>query len=83
MAGIVTNVPVVDSFLYKLTSIILNFNQWEFKIKKKIPSIATVRLEFFYRFNNVLSNNGNLRELATHSNISPCRRWRAGEHGIG
>jgi hypothetical protein len=83
MAGIVTNVPVVDSFLYKLTSIILNFNQWEFKIKKKIPSIATVRLEFFYMFNNVLSNNGNLRELATHSNISPCRRWRAGEHGFG
>jgi hypothetical protein len=70
-------------FFYKLTSIILNFNMWECKLKKKIPSIATVRSEFFYMFDNVLSNSGKLKELASHCNISPCRRWRAGEHGRG
>jgi hypothetical protein len=47
MCGSVTGVPLADGFFYKLTSIILNFNMWECKLKKKIPSIATVRSEFF------------------------------------
>jgi hypothetical protein len=83
MSGIVTNLSAADSFLYKLTSIILNFNMWECKLKKKIPCIATVRSEFFYVFDNVLSNSFKLREMALLSNIPPCRRWRAGEHGRG
>ncbi len=41
MCGSVTGVPLADGFFYKLTSIILNFNMWECKSKKKIPSIAT------------------------------------------
>jgi hypothetical protein len=72
-----------DSFFYKLTSILLNFNMWECRMKKKIPSIATVRSEFFYLFNNVVSVSGKLSELAAHSHVSACRRWRAGEHGRG
>jgi len=35
MSGIVTNLSAADSFFYKVTSIILNFNMWECKIKKK------------------------------------------------
>jgi hypothetical protein len=72
-----------DSFFYKLTSILLNFYMWECRMKKKIPSIATVRSEFFYLFNNVVSVSGKLSELAAHSHVSACRRWRAGEHGRG
>jgi hypothetical protein len=72
-----------DGFFYKLTSILLNFNMWECRMKKKIPSIATVRSEFFYLFNNVVSVSAKLSELAAHSNVSACRRWRAGEHGRG
>jgi hypothetical protein len=63
--------------------ILLNFNMWECRMKKKIPCIATVRSEFFYLFNNVVSNSSKLSELAAHSNVSACRRWRAGEHGRG
>jgi hypothetical protein len=83
MCGSVTSVPLADGFFYKLTSIILNFNMWECKLKKKIPSIATVRSEFFYMFDHVLSNSGKLKEIASHCNVPPCRRWRAGEHGHG
>jgi hypothetical protein len=83
MSGIVTNLPAADNFFYKVTSIILNFNMWECKLKRKIPSIAAVRSEFFYVFNNVLSNSPKLKELALLSNIPPCRRWRVGEHGRG
>jgi hypothetical protein len=83
MCGSVTGVPPADGFFYKLTSIILNFNMWECKLKKKIPSIATVRTEFFYLFDNVLSNSVKLKEIASHCNVPPCRRWREGEHGRG
>jgi hypothetical protein len=83
MSGIVTNLSAADNFFYKVTSIILNFNMWECKLKKKIPSIATVRSEFFYVFDNVLSNSPKLKEMTLLSNIPPCRRWRAGEHGRG
>ncbi len=83
MCGSVTGVSSTDGFFYKLTSIILNFNMWECKLKKKVPSIATVRTEFFYMFGNVLLNSGKLTELAAHSNVPSCRRWRAGEHGRG
>jgi hypothetical protein len=40
-------------------------------------------MEFFYMFDNGLLNSGKLTELAMHSNVPPCRRWRAGEHGRG
>jgi hypothetical protein len=83
MCGSVVGVSSIDGLFYKLTSVILNYNMWECKIKKKIPSIATVRLEFFYMFANVLMNSGKLTELAAHSNVPSCRRWRAGEHGRG
>ncbi len=83
MCGSVTNARAADSLFYKVTSIILNFNMWECRLKKKIPSIATVRSEFFYMFNNVVSNSCKLKELAAHSNVPACRRWRAGEHGRG
>jgi hypothetical protein len=33
-----------------VTSIILNFNMWECKLKRKIPCIATVRSEFFFMY---------------------------------
>ncbi len=81
MCGSVAQARATDSFFYKLTSILLNFNMWECRMKKKIPCIATVRSEFFYLLNNIVSNSGKLSELAAHSNVSACRRWRAGEQG--
>jgi hypothetical protein len=83
MCGSVAHARASDGFFYKLTSILLNFNMWECRNKKKIPGIATVRSEFFYLFNNVVSNSSKLSELAAHSNVSACRRWRAGDHGRG
>ncbi len=81
MAGIVQNASATESLLYKLTSIILNFNMWECKLRKKIPGIATVRNDLFYMLNNILVNNGKLFTLAINCNIPVCRLWRAGEHG--
>ncbi len=83
MAGIVQNASGTESLLYKLTSIILNFNMWECKLRKKIPGIATVRNDLFYILNKILANNGKLFTLAINCNIPVCRLWRAGEHGRG
>jgi hypothetical protein len=35
MCGSVTGVSSIDGLFYKLTSVILNYNMWECKIKKK------------------------------------------------
>ena len=83
MSGTVRNVCGTESLLYKLTAIILNFNMWEYRSKKRVPGYATIKDDFFYLFNNIVSNKGALALYATNSNNLLCRSWRERYHGRG
>jgi hypothetical protein len=74
--GLSNNVHTFDSFFLVLTCLFLNYTLWQAKLKKTVPSIATVCQEIDNHFDNVANVSAKLKNLAIDSGTPLCRRWR-------
>jgi hypothetical protein len=82
MSGIAKNAGD-DRYIFILTSLLINCTVWQFKLKKIIPSIASIVSEVDSLFESVTLVSESVRTIAG-TNASPlCRRWTAARHGRG
>jgi hypothetical protein len=71
-----------DRFFGVLTSLLINFAIWQYKLKKKIPSIASLSLDIDTLFDQITFASNKIRGWATNNGTPICRRWRdAGGRG--
>jgi len=83
LTGLVETFHRNDKFFYILTATLINYSVWQWKLKKIIPSIATVTNEVDYVFYMVCFTSKIIENMALTSTTPICRRWRAGHHGHG
>jgi hypothetical protein len=83
MTGTVATFHKNDSVFYMLTSILINYTVWQWKLKKMIPSIATLTTEVDYLFFSICATSKKIENMALMSVTPLCRRWRDGRHGRG
>jgi hypothetical protein len=82
MSGIAKNAGD-DRYIFILTSLLINYTVWQFKLKKIIPSIASIVSDVDSLFESVTLVSETVRTIAG-TNASPlCRRWTAARHGRG
>ena len=83
MTGIVETYQKNDALFYVLTSLLVNYTVWQWKLKKMIPSIATLTNEVDYLFYSVCFMSKKIENMALMSTTPVCRRWRDGRYGRG
>jgi hypothetical protein len=83
LTGLLDNAVGCDNFFYVLTSVFLNYTLWQWKLKKIIPSPATLFLEVDNHFYAVTLVSKKITEMASNSNTGICRRWREQHHRRG
>jgi hypothetical protein len=83
MTGTVVTYQKNDGFFYVLTSTLINYTVWQWKLKNMIPSIATLTNEVDYMFYSICFTSKKIENMAVTSNCPICRRWREGGHGRG
>ena len=76
ITGLVPNSSTEDEFFYVLSSLLLNYCIWQAKLKKTIPSVATLLTEIDHLFFGINSTSTRIRNLSTYSLTPICRRWR-------
>jgi hypothetical protein len=81
--GLVPNASGIDCVFNVLTSLLFNYIVWQGKIKKSLPSPATICYEIDNLYNVSMQVNRKLREAASLSNTLICRRWRGERQGRG
>jgi hypothetical protein len=62
---------------------LINYTVWQWKLKKMIPSIATLATEVDYLFFSICGTSKKIENMALMSVTPLCRRWRDGRHGRG
>ncbi len=72
-----------DQTLYLLTATLINYTIWQWRLKKLIPSIASVKNDVDFLFECIADASKTIKNLAINSGIPICRRWRAGRYGRG
>jgi hypothetical protein len=81
--GTVRGAGKIDGFFYLLTAILLNYTMWQFKLKKIVPSIASMMEDVENLFDMCVYVSQKISVNVTESNSPICRRWRARHHGRG
>ena len=82
MSGIAGNAGE-DRFIFILTSVLINYTVWQYKLKKIVPGIASLITDVDNLFDSAVIASESLKIIAT-TNASPlCRRWSAARHGRG
>jgi len=82
MTGIVENSSKTKEFFLMLHMLLLNFVVWEYKLKRLIPSMASLETEIDSLFYGILASQ-KFRDLALTCDTTLCRRWREQHHGRG
>ena len=75
--GITVDTNGPDLFFNMLTTLLINFITWQFKIRRSIPSVATMSMEIDNLFSTIVTFPSLYNEALTHPSIV-CRRWRNG-----
>jgi hypothetical protein len=83
LTGTVETYQKYDGFFNVLTSVLVNYTVWQWKLKNMLPSIATLTNEVDYLFYSICYTSKKIENMAVTSNCPICRRWRAGDHGRG
>jgi hypothetical protein len=74
--GYVPDATAVQHFFNTLTSLFFNYLTWTYKLKRAIPSVATVLMDIDCLFAEAV-NCRKLQNLALTCNSIVCRRWRS------
>jgi hypothetical protein len=72
-----------DKFFYLLTSMLINYVVWQFRMKKVVPGIASIMEDVENLFDMCVSVSEKISNLVTDASSPICRRWRARHHGRG
>jgi hypothetical protein len=83
MTGIVIGSNKIDSFYYLLTSILCNYTVWQFRMKKIIPSIASITEDMDTLFDSCVDVSQVISGTVSDASSPICRRWSARRHGRG
>jgi hypothetical protein len=83
MTGIVNGSNKIDSFYYLLTSILCNYTVWQFRMKKIIPSMASITEDMDTLFDSCVDVSQIISGTVTDASSPICRRWSARRHGRG
>ncbi len=83
LTGIVRNASKNDKFFYLLTSMLINYVMWQFRMKKIVPSIASLTEDVENLFDMCVCVSKKIFDSVTDAFSPICRRWRARHHGRG
>jgi len=83
LTGIVRNASKNDKFFYILTSMLINYVVWQFRMKKVVPGIASIMEDVENLFDMCVSVSKKISNLVIDASSPICRRWRARHHGRG
>jgi hypothetical protein len=72
-----------DRYICILTSLLINYTMWQFKLKKTIPSIASIVSDVDTLFEAATMVSDSLKNIAITNAMPLCRRWAASRHGRG
>jgi hypothetical protein len=81
--GIVRGAGKIDSFFYLLTAVLVNYTVWQFRMKKIVPSIASILEDVDNLFDMCEWVSKKISETVSDANSPICRRWTARHHGRG
>jgi hypothetical protein len=83
MTGMVTGANNLEGFFYLLTSVLINFTMWQSRMKKIIPSVASVVEDVDNLFDSCVIVSNKILNSVTDATPPICRRWTARHHGRG
>jgi hypothetical protein len=83
MTGLNQNLSPLKQYFAIIHMFALNYVTWQYKLKKFVPSLATLELDVGTVFNDTLSCNKKLEEMALNCDSFVCRRWREQHQGRG
>jgi hypothetical protein len=81
--GTVRGVGKTDGFFYLLTAILVNYTMWQFRLKKIVPSIASMLEDVENLFDMCVNVSQKISVIVIESNSPICRRWTARHHRRG
>jgi hypothetical protein len=81
--GIVRGAGKIDGFFYLLTAVLVNYTIWRFRMKKIVPSIASILEDVDNLFDMCVWVSHKISETVSDANSPICRRWTARHHGRG
>jgi hypothetical protein len=79
----VRGVGKTDGFFYLLTAILVNYTMWQFRLKKIVPSIASMLEDVENLFDMCVNVSQKISVIVIESNSPICRRWTARHHRRG
>jgi hypothetical protein len=83
LTGIVNGANKIDSFFYLLTSILCNYTVWQFRMKKIVPSTASIIEDIDNLFESCVNVSHKISDTVSDASSPICRRWTARQHGRG
>jgi hypothetical protein len=81
--GIVRGAGKINGFFYLLTAVLVNYTVWQFRMKKIVPSIASILEDVDNLFDMCVWVSNKISETVSEANSPICRRWTARHHGRG
>ena len=81
ITGLVPTTSPEDRFFYVLSALLLNYCIWQAKLKKIIPSAATLLTEIDHLFFGINKVSSRISDMCTNNLTPICRRWRNGGGG--
>jgi hypothetical protein len=72
-----------DRYIFVLTSVLINYTMWQFKLKKTVPSYASFVNDIDNLFESAASVSDLVQNIANTNALPICRRWKANRHGRG
>jgi hypothetical protein len=82
MTGIARNAGD-DRYIFVLTSVFINYTMWQFKLRKTVPSYASIVNDVDNLFESAASVSDLVQNIANTNALPICRRWTANRHGRG
>jgi hypothetical protein len=81
--GIVRGAGKTDGFFYLLTAVLVNYTVWQFRMKKIVPSLASILEDVDNLFDMCVWVSKKISDTVSDANSPICRRWTARHHGRG
>jgi hypothetical protein len=83
MTGLVPGANNLSGFFYLLTAMLINFTVWQSRMKKSIPSVASIIEDVDNLFDTCVNVSSKISNTVSDAPPPICRRWTARHNGRG
>jgi hypothetical protein len=73
----------LSGFFYLLTAMLINFTVWQSRMKKSIPSVASIIEDVDNLFDTCVNVSSKISNTVPDAPPPICRRWTARNNGRG